>query len=351
MSISLENAHLYLAVEKKMRDDIRAGKYANALPPIRVMAETYGVSESTMKKIQSTLKQQKYIYSIQGKGVYVNVDFEAVDSSEITVFMKSEKSGNPFYENALRLICGFLSSDRNSSVRIVDSLPKMRTVADGSKFVILMEVNDAATAGAVEEAVGSERVIQFNCHFPGAACSVCSDNFAGGYQSMKYLYELGHRRIGVIGSDYGYPVDYNIFANRMNGVKAFCEEAGIEPLTVEAIPDSHEKGFAAASELIPKYSPSAIFCFTDLIATGALNYCASEGIRIADDLSMLGFGDWPLAGQFPVPLASSKEDSEGMIGAVLERLKGVEIGCRMFKPLLKPRASAVQYRNREKNEI
>lgn len=351
MHVSLENTHLYLAVEKKMRNDIRAGKYGNALPPIRVMAETYDVSESTMKKILGTLKQQKYIYSIQGKGIYVNVDFDAIETSEITVFMKSEKKGNPFYENAIQLICGFLSSDRNSSVRIVDSLPKMRTVANGSKFVILMEVNDAATAEAVEDVIGSERVIQFNCHFPGAVCSVCSDNFAGGYQSMKYLYELGYRRIGVISSNYGYPVDYNIFANRMNGVKAFCKEAGIELLTVEAIPDSYEKGFAAASELISKNLPSAIFCFTDLIAAGVLKYCASAGLQIPDDLSILGFGDWPLAEQFPVPLASSKEDSEGMISAVLERLKGVDIGCRMFKPLLKPRASVVPFRSQKKNQI
>ena len=124
--------------------------------------------------------------------------------------------------------------------------------------------------------------------------AVSADNSAGAYQATAHLLRLGHRRIGVI-TGRG---DGTATRARLQGHYAALAEAGVMPdpmLEVEA--DFLVQGGAAgAARLLGLATPpTAIFAFNDCMAIGALHTARSRGLRLPDDLSVVGFDDTPEA--------------------------------------------------------
>jgi LacI family transcriptional regulator len=124
--------------------------------------------------------------------------------------------------------------------------------------------------------------------------AVSADNSAGAYQATAHLLRLGHRRIGVI-TGRG---DGTATRARLHGHYAALAEAGIDPdpmLEVEA--DFLVQGGAAGAERLLGLAvpPTAIFAFNDCMAVGALNAARARGLRLPDELSVVGFDDTPEA--------------------------------------------------------
>jgi LacI family transcriptional regulator len=124
--------------------------------------------------------------------------------------------------------------------------------------------------------------------------AVSADNSAGACQATAHLLRLGHRRIGVI-TGRG---DGTATRARLRGHHAALAEAGVEPdpaLEVEA--DFLVAGGAAGADRLLGLAapPTAIFAFNDCMAVGALHAARARGLRLPDDLSVLGFDDTPEA--------------------------------------------------------
>jgi LacI family transcriptional regulator len=123
---------------------------------------------------------------------------------------------------------------------------------------------------------------------------VSADNSGGAYQATAHLLRLGHRRIGVI-TGRG---DGTATGARLQGHYAALAEAGVKPdpmLEVEA--DFLVQGGAAGAERLLGLAapPTAIFAFNDPMAIGALHAARARGLRLPDDLSVVGFDDTPEA--------------------------------------------------------
>jgi LacI family transcriptional regulator len=121
---------------------------------------------------------------------------------------------------------------------------------------------------------------------PGASVSV--DHEAGGYAATRHLIELGHRRIAHIAG----PRDLEVSQRRLDGWRRACEEAGLP--THDALVASgdflEEGGHRAGIELLDSGEEfSAVFAANDLSAIGFLALCAQRGVRVPDDLSLIGF--------------------------------------------------------------
>jgi LacI family transcriptional regulator, galactose operon repressor len=126
------------------------------------------------------------------------------------------------------------------------------------------------------------------------APAVISDNFLGGYLVTKHLIELGHRVLGCITR----PEALHHSSERLRGFQAALVEHDID------LDDSlimrggfHlEDGRAAAEQLVRhSLSPSAIFAYNDIMAIGALRAAYEMGLKVPDDLSIVGFDDIPQA--------------------------------------------------------
>jgi LacI family transcriptional regulator len=118
-----------------------------------------------------------------------------------------------------------------------------------------------------------------------------TDDAAGARDAVRYLVRLGHRHICYIGdiSLPWYEVRYRAYLEVM-------AEAALEPLaqTVSLSPDIARNGFASAEALLRRGAPvTAIFAGGDDVAMGVWDQLRLSGLRVPDDISLVGFSDLP----------------------------------------------------------
>lgn len=131
---------------------------------------------------------------------------------------------------------------------------------------------------------------------PGFEISrVLCDNERGAYEATQYLLAAGHRHIGIIGG----PEYSASMVARVVGARRALAEAGVSAVSevmVQHTLQQVEMGHSAALQLLGRRPrPTAIFALTDVMAVGTLRAAGELGLRVPDDLSVVGFDDIPLA--------------------------------------------------------
>lgn len=122
--------------------------------------------------------------------------------------------------------------------------------------------------------------------------SLVVDNIDGGYQAMKCLIEQGHRRIGFINGVIEGNFRFNKANDRLIGVHRALGEAGLlfEPELMFSTDWTRQQGQEAALQLLSLAEPpTAIFATSDMQAIGVLDAAKKLGIRVPDDLSVIGY--------------------------------------------------------------
>jgi DNA-binding LacI/PurR family transcriptional regulator len=118
--------------------------------------------------------------------------------------------------------------------------------------------------------------------------SVAVDERGAGELAARHLIDLGHERIGyVAGPDYYLPT-----RQKAAGREAALRAAGLEPdgLVAYGADFSVEEGRAALRELLElDPPPTGVICSSDLMAIGVLQEAAARGLRVPEDLSVVGF--------------------------------------------------------------
>jgi DNA-binding LacI/PurR family transcriptional regulator len=155
-----------------------------------------------------------------------------------------------------------------------------------------------------------------------AVSRVMISNFRGGYDGARHLIELGHTHIGVIcGNLESMPVD------RLSGVqKAFTEAKICSDVRIMSHESDFKTGYEAALDMLHKPArPTAIFALTDSIAVGTLHAAAHLGLRVPEQLSVLGFDNVSLASFVIPPLTTVAqpiyEIGEAAVSILLRQLQ------------------------------
>jgi DNA-binding LacI/PurR family transcriptional regulator len=136
--------------------------------------------------------------------------------------------------------------------------------------------------------------------------SVGAANWSGGLAAARHLIELGHRRIAVIGG----PVSYLCSRARLDGFHAAMDEAGIpvDPALVRHGRFMFDDGLAHGLALLKFHEPpTAIVCGDDLQAMGVYEAARQLGVRIPDELSVVGFDDIDYAQWMGPPLTTVRQ--------------------------------------------
>lgn len=145
------------------------------------------------------------------------------------------------------------------------------------------------------------------------------DNYAGGYMATQHLISRNRRRIATI------MVGHNTAGeDRFTGYCQALQEANIEydrSLIVEG-DFSQESGYEAMKRLLPE-APDAVFVASDLMAVGAQRAIREAGLRIPDDIAMVGFDDLPQATYAEVPLTTIRQPIERMGPVAIDLLQAV----------------------------
>ncbi len=144
-----------------------------------------------------------------------------------------------------------------------------------------------------------------------ADLAVYAANVQGGFEATKHLIDLGHTRIGLIT---GW-MDMTSAQDRLEGYKQALADCGLplDPtLTVEG-DFTQASGYHGAMQLLDlPEPPTAIFASNDVSAIGVLDAARTRGLRVPDDLSVIGFDDIPMAALLNPPLTTIRQPLQDM---------------------------------------
>jgi LacI family transcriptional regulator len=146
----------------------------------------------------------------------------------------------------------------------------------------------------------------------GTYCSVAVDDVLGGELAVTHLIENGHRRIAMVGG----PLSIQQVRDRREGAMRALANAGLpaDALTfLETKSLQVAEGRGAGERLVglpASRRPTAAFCANDLLALGLLQSMTQQGLKVPDDLAVVGYDDIEFAAAAAVPLTSVRQPRE-----------------------------------------
>ncbi|HYO38369.1 MAG TPA: LacI family DNA-binding transcriptional regulator [Nocardioidaceae bacterium] len=175
---------------------------------------------------------------------------------------------------------------------------------------ILITPNDPDDASLAEVvARGVPIVIVDRTRDVDTHCSVAVDDVVGGELAARHLLELGHERIAYIGG----PETLGQVRERLEGARQAFASAGVPPDRLTAlvttglvVAEGRRAGELLAGLPLAR-RPTAAFCANDMLALGLLQQCVTLGVRVPEDLAIVGYDDIDFAAAAAVPLTSVRQ--------------------------------------------
>jgi GntR family transcriptional regulator of arabinose operon len=286
------------------------------LPSESQLCAQFGVSRNAVRKAIRTLALEGIVESIKGVGTFCRTRMPASPLSAnigiVQFFISSyiypeviRGCYNTLSRNGFALVVNQSEYDLERERAILQELRRKKV--GGIIIAPIYGAGDRSNALLLEE-IQREGVAVVLCddYFPGRSfSSVTLDYPAGGEQAAAHLWEKGHRRIGIF-----YQKNFLVKANRMRGVVDFLGRQGA-PVKPEWIVGFNGQGptseaFAAAERFLrdAKELPSAFVCGNDEDALHLIRAAEKRGLRVPDDVSVVGFDNSDIAQLEKISLTS-----------------------------------------------
>lgn len=135
------------------------------------------------------------------------------------------------------------------------------------------------------------------------------DNISGAREATLHLLRLGHKRVATITG----PQNMIAGNDRLQGYRQALEErgVGVRPELIAEGDFSEAGGYAAMRRLLP-HRPTAIFTASDSMAEGALRALRETGLRVPQDVAIVGYDDMPTAARINPPLTTIRQPTNRM---------------------------------------
>lgn len=292
------------------------------------------INRQTAEKIREIAKRTGYVPNVVARSL--------VSRSTRTVGVVVTTIADPFNgevvegiesaanERGYSVILANSHADPELEMKVVDGFSERRV--DG----IIVAASRVGALHAKRLAGTQVPIVLINNQHKGTfAHSVGIDNVNASAELVGHLIELGHTRVGYIGDRGGLESD----TERFSGYKARLKQARIafDPDLIRRGDGRSEEGERCARELFGIADPpTAIFCYNDMTALGALRAAAARGLRVPEDVSIAGFDDLFVASYTTPPLTTVRQPKKEMgcraISILLELLKGGEAESNLLLP-------------------
>ena len=266
----------------------------------RVLNKSPFVSAETREKIEAIIARTSYSPDPQARGLAFRRSF-----------LVGIVFDNPNPQYVVNLQQGILDGLRGSGLELVIhpcDRHNRNYLADIRNFVERLKLFGVILTPSMSEDEQLARMLdQIKCSYVRIASvlldhpdrMVVSHDRRGGEQAARHLIELGHRRIGFISG----PPTFRSSHERRAGLEEGLAAAGLElqPELVAQGAYTFESGMSCGTVLLCRTErPTAIFCANDEMACGLLHAARDAGLRVPENLSVVGFDDFQIATQiFP----------------------------------------------------
>jgi DNA-binding LacI/PurR family transcriptional regulator len=335
---------LYLKIYDRLKKDIFEGCHppGTKLMGIREMSDHFDTSHKTISRALERLEQDGLVRITQGQGIFVlektRWKDRPAESRELGLVLNDMTIPfNVQFSSILeqraaqlgyRLVIRSAGYSRTQQQEIVHTLA---SAGVSGLIIVPSPAEETSWPAGKTEGLPVIHAGEFSppADFPGHYAVV--DNYTGFFHAATLLADAGHENIAYIGGgntikrEPGYRACRDaLFARRRPLDEAFFVSAGGYKA---------EHGARAMEDLLTDGEyPTAVLCFSDTLAAGALRTCREQGIRVPEDISIIGSGDEDMAALLDPPLTTLKAPAELMGFLTIEllddlihrRLKGTD---------------------------
>jgi DNA-binding LacI/PurR family transcriptional regulator len=335
----------FLQLYQLLKADIVAGKYPclAPIPSQQQLIDTYQVSLITVRRALEKLSAEGYIRRKQGKGCYVAPEPDwLVNREKIMQFGVIVSSiYNSFFPE---IINGMELALRSHNIQMtiahsqwqaeLEKCHIKRFLDHGCSGLLISPSQDVEAYQKLSD--DGVNFVLFNHYFPATDFSyVITDDKAGTNAAITHLITRGHRKIGAIIGGSGKATA----AERALGFKDAFKEAklpGDDRLINWQRNFTYEEGVLGARELLAvQPGITALFCSSEVLATGAAGFLWEQGFQIPQDISLVAFGDSDTARFYKVPFTTVSQPTTqiGEMSAriLIQKLSGKKIGQDQIK--------------------
>lgn len=293
---------------------------------IKMVAERAGVSTATVSR---ALSDPHRVQDETRARVHDAIDALGYAPNQAAKSLRTLRTGkiivmvpdvsNPFFAEVLRgaedaaqaagysVLLGDTRDDLDREVQYGDML--LRKEADG---LIFLGHRLPASLAKLVQLKGFAAPVVNGCDFSPklGVSSVHIDNARAAADAVNLLLSMGHRRIAVLAG----PEDSNLTRDRIIGVRRAAAIAGVADHLVTLHGDyTIQSGVTMAASLVTQNDrPTALFCFSDEMAIGALASVREHGLVCPEEISIIGFDDIRYARFFDPPLTTIRQPMDAM---------------------------------------
>lgn len=287
-----------------------------------IHGKTKKISDETVKRVQQLLEERQYIPSMAGLLLAQN------DSRIIGVVINNHEK----YEGHV-LEDGFIASSLNCLSEEIEKagyFMMVKTTTDCREIVRFASMWNMEGLVVIGFCGQDYQKLRESMHIPfvvyegyfkeqGRFADITIDNFDGGFQAGTYLKNMGHQKILYI-ADNCICMDQD----RYEGLQAAAGEGNTQQMIVPMEEEKRRLFYGENLEKLREFT--AVFAASDYYAADLMNFLRKQGIRVPEDISIVGFDDNPMIRQAYPALTTVRQDGRKRAEEAIRILRALKAG-------------------------
>ena len=317
---AMVDAPKYIQVAEVLEQKISTGIWGRQVPSVRAIAKEYSISIVTASRALQVLCDKGLVQTVERSGAYV-VDRE---SSRQKLGLVLRITPGPWHEASVRVAhSGFDSLDTNLGVRFLnDAFPWPNDATRGDLEKEVRRAKDSGIEGVVflPSRTGETRIKQDEAFL--AACDeaglpailyqrnlpgdrrplerdlVSSDDLEAGRAVTRHLLESGRRRIAFVAGS-SVSSHFDRVAGYLHELSRFESDTPLVPAVLRQSPTlPFREACMELAERLIDMKADGVVCYQDYVAMGIILECFKRGVRVPEQLAVVGFDNLPVGNVF-----------------------------------------------------